>query len=123
MNKPDGLTECAYAFSHVDKSRKDGVSDDTYWPVRHTTIYHRYSVSQTRRRSIWIIIGSAGGSQDLKKQILDYHAETIRYKNQPSPFELHLLIQHCHMGNWRPRIRWLADAMFSQVGFQIGRNS
>jgi hypothetical protein len=108
-------TECAYAFSHVDKDRKVGVSADTYWPVRRTAVYHRYSVCPGRKRSVWIVIGSAGGSQDLRKQILDYHAQTTGYKTQPSPFELHLLIQNCHMGNWRPRMRWLADEMFRQV--------
>ena len=65
--------------------------------------------------SLWIIVGSAGGSEDLRKQILDYHAETICYQTQPSPFELHLLIQHCHMGNWRLKMRWLADELFRQV--------
>lgn len=108
-------TECAYAFAHVDKDRKTGVSAETYWPIRRTTVYHRYSVCAGRKRSLWIVIGSAGGSQDLKRQMLDYHAQTSSYRSQPSPFELHLLIQHRHMGNWRPRMRWLADEMFSQV--------
>ncbi len=87
--------ECAYAFSHVDKERKDEnahVSSDTYWPVRRTVVYHKYSLVKGRKQEIWIVIGSKSGSEDLRKQILDYEAHNIGGKSDPSPFELHLLI-------------------------------
>ena len=107
-----------YAFSHVDKEKKDEnahVTPDTYWPVRRTAIYHKYSIVKARKQEIWIIIGSRNGSEDLRKQILDYQARNIGGLSNPSPFELHLLIQHCYMGNWRPRLRWMAEEIWRQV--------
>ena len=102
------LAECAYALKYSELNHRNPRKP---WSIRQTAVYHRYGHQMGLKTSTWVMIAASKRT----KGRLHRYIKSTQDLAELNPFEIHLMLLHILLGNWRPYIAHLTEQVTEQV--------